>query len=90
MEVNEAVAIAKQEANCVFQDEHLLNLSLEEAVYDQGRDRWIVTLSFSRHIKEGTLGATLTNISGGRITFKKFVVCGRDKKVVSIQSISRS
>ncbi len=86
MEMKEAVAIAKGAANCVFEDEHLLNLSLEEAVYDGTQDHWLVTLSFGRHIKDGTLGATLANISGGRITFKTFAVRESDKKVISVKS----
>ncbi len=92
MEMNEAVAIAKKEANCVFKDEHLLNLSLEEAVHEgsEPQGQWLVTLSFGRHIKDGTIGGTLTNMSGGRITFKTFVVRESDKKVISVKSRTSS
>jgi hypothetical protein len=48
MNVKDAIAAAKKYVNEVYADEHLSNLGLEEAEYDETSEQWVITLGFSR------------------------------------------
>jgi flagellar assembly factor FliW len=48
MDVLEAVSTAKKYILKVFEDEKILNLGLEEAVFDESQGIWHITLGFSR------------------------------------------
>ncbi len=48
MNVKDAIAAAKAYLTDIYADEHLSNLGLEEAEYDDAAERWMITLGFSR------------------------------------------
>ena len=48
MDVKEAVRIAKDYLVVVFDGENIMDVGLEEAVYDEDMDTWDITIGFSR------------------------------------------
>ena len=48
MDVKAAARTAKSYVTDLFADEEITNVGLEEVEFDEGQDRWIVTVGFSR------------------------------------------
>ena len=48
MDAREAVQTAKQYITDLFEGEPLINVGLEEVVYEDESDEWEITISFSR------------------------------------------
>ena len=48
MDVKEAIRKAKAYVGEVYSDEPVTNVGLEETVYDDGADQWMITVAFSR------------------------------------------
>ena len=48
MEVQEAISAAKKYVSCVYADEQIANLSLEEVEHVPPAGAWAITLAFSR------------------------------------------
>ncbi len=47
--VKEAVKMAREHAKELYEGEHLKNLGLEEAVFDDNRNEWLVTLGYDSY-----------------------------------------
>ncbi len=50
IEVTQAVKLARQFFNEIYQDEDIQNLMLEEVVIDQDSNEWRITLGYDSHI----------------------------------------
>ena len=48
MDVKEAVRTAKEYLADLFVDEEVVNIGLEEVVFDDATNRWSITIGFSR------------------------------------------
>jgi len=49
IEVTEAVKLARQFFNDIYQDEEINNLKLEEVVFDDDNNQWRITLGYDSH-----------------------------------------
>ena len=85
MDVKQAVASAKGYLSTVFDEEDVTDLRLEEVVYDDTKNIWLITLGFLRptpmpagvRLPKGLRGLDLPKIA-------------RDYKVVSIDDNGRA
>ena len=79
----DAVDTAKRSIGDLFASEGVFNLGLEELEYDEGQDRWHITIGFSRawDKKQGAL-MDLTPL--GR-TYKVVVMDG-EGKIISVRN----
>ena len=68
MNVKDAIAAAKSYVNDVYAEEHLSNLGLEEADYDEAAQQWLITLGFSRpwNTPRNAAQAVLAEMGAGR------------------------
>ncbi len=48
MDAKKAVVLAKQHIAYLFADEQLINIGLEEVMFDDETNEWIITIGFSR------------------------------------------
>ena len=53
MDVKEAVRTAKDYLTDLFVDEEVVNIGLEEVVFDDATNRWSITIGFSRPWDQG-------------------------------------
>ncbi len=54
MDVKDAIAAAKSYVREIYEAaEPIADISLEEVEFDGGQDRWLITLEFSRPMKDG-------------------------------------
>jgi hypothetical protein len=81
LEVKEAVLTAKQYAAELFADEHIVNLGLEEVVFDEGT--WRVTVGFSRPWDKPTGPAGITVLTAGLAQGPS-----RSYKVIEIEDVT--
>ena len=91
--VKDAIAVAKGYINEVFLDEGVSNLGLEETVYDEGQDRWAITVGFSRpwNAPQTRAQDALAGLGVLRPLERSFkvVTVSRDGSVVSMQDRPR-
>lgn len=52
IEVTEAVKLARQFFNDLYQDEDIKNLKLEEVVFNDDNDLWRITLGYDSHVSK--------------------------------------
>lgn len=85
MEVNEAVAKARDFVKEVFEGEKISNLGLDEVEYDEKTDTWMVTIGFSRpwDFPSGALAAFSQTVTPKR-SYKQVIIKG--DKVVSVRN----
>jgi hypothetical protein len=93
MNVNEAIAAAKDYVKTIYADEQVSHLGLEEVEYDDGFGRWNITLGFSRPWNRPSavvagLEAVRT-MSPLRRSFK-VVTIASDGKVISMKNGPRA
>ncbi len=85
MDVKEAVKLAKQQVREIFAEEALMNIGLEEVVFNEEDNTWAVTIGFSRPWDEPR--SSLAAISGGMYPHRSYkVICISDiyAKVISV------
>lgn len=86
MDVKEAVRVAKRWVNEVMDDEHPVNLGLEEVEYNDEKRIWKITLGFSRpwNSNRGLL-ANMTGETLQKRAYRTIVVDDRDGEVRAMQ-----
>lgn len=85
MEVKEAFIAAKQHVAEIFDDEQITNLGLEEVRYDDGKQKWEITLGFFRpwNADRSPLAAWAGDPAARR-TYKVVTISDADGKILSI------
>jgi hypothetical protein len=73
MQVNEAIARAKEIVNELFGAEGIIDLNLEEVALNKQKTEWYVVLSFLRPISEKQVGALGQALATIRSRHKKLV-----------------
>lgn len=85
MDVKEAVGVAKQHVRDLFAEEKIVNLGLEEVVFDEKGKSWLITVGFSRPWDApNTLGGILPPGEPKR-TYKVVKISDADKTVLSVK-----
>ena len=92
MNVKEAVRKAKEHVDEMFAGENLQNVGLEEVVFDDPSNCWLVTVGFSRvweFSEQPTLNETLTGSqkpgTGGRREYKVIEISDKDGEAHAIR-----
>ena len=88
MQVQEAVALAKNYIRNVFADEKIDNVALEEVEFDDKLGTWSVTIAFSRPWEEasGTVATKLAGFVPRRRDYKVVRIADADKRVTSVKN----
>lgn len=90
-EVTEAVHIAKSYVRRAFAAENIRNLGLEEVEWDEGGDRWYITVGFSRpwdETQKAPLGPLLLEKPPPRRDYKVVTVDLANRKVTRVTNRS--
>ncbi len=86
MEVREAVVSAKQHVVELFGDENIVNIGLEEVVFDEDADKWKITIGFSRPWdRKNPLATTFTEAGRSDRSYKVLCINDADGKVESVK-----
>lgn len=83
MDVKEAVRTAKKYVAELFTDETIVDVGLEEVMFNDTSSNWEVTIGFSRPWQKNSLAATLGNQPLGR-SYKLVCINDNDGRVISI------
>ena len=87
MDVKAAVRTAKTYVADLFADEEIMNVGLEEVEFDEGQDRWNVTVGFSRPWdRRNTVNAALGEGHPGR-SYKVLQIADTDGRVLSLKDM---
>ena len=87
MDVKAAVRTAKTYVVDLFADEEIMNLGLEEIEFDEGQDRWNVTVGFSRPWDQrNTLNVALREGRPSR-SYKVLQIADSDGRVLSLKDM---
>lgn len=85
VDVKTVARTAKNYVTDLFADEEITNVGLEEVEFDEGQDRWIVTVGFSRPWDQrNALTAALGEGSPGR-SYKVLQIADTDGCVLSLK-----
>ncbi len=84
MDVKEAVRTAKEYVSALYEAEQIMNVGLEEVVFEDGSNTWRVTIGFSRPWdQKNVLAATLGEGRPGR-SYKVLCINDRSGEVESL------
>ena len=94
MDVQEAIATAKNFVRDLFKDEDPRNIGLEELQFDEEDEVWDVTVGFSRPWDEPRLGALAEMLTESkasprpalRRTYKVVSLAKRDGRLIAIRN----
>jgi hypothetical protein len=85
MDVKEAVGVAKQYVHDLFGEEKIVNLGLEEVIFDEKAKSWLITVGFSRPWDAApNLGGLLPPGEPKR-SYKVVRIADADHKVLSVK-----
>ena len=73
MDVKEAARTAKNYLVSLYDDEEIMNVGLEEVVFEETSNRWRITIGFSRHWDQK--GILTTALGEGRPARSYKVLC---------------
>ncbi len=92
MDVKEAVRTAKEYLADLFVDEEVVNIGLEEVVFDDATNRWSITIGFSRpwdhagQRRQHALITTLSETTAPRArSYKVLRINGETRQVESLR-----
>lgn len=87
MDAKQAIKVAKNYVNDVFEGEGLMNLGLEEVKYKEYENCWEITLGFSRPWNaESSVLSALQGNSAPRRTYKVVVIKDDSGDVIEIRN----
>lgn len=85
MDVKEAVSVAKQYVHDLFGEEKIVNLGLEEVIFDEKAKSWLITVGFSRPWDApSTFGGILPQGDPKR-SYKVVKIADADQRVLSVK-----
>jgi NOL1/NOP2/fmu family ribosome biogenesis protein len=89
MDVTEAVATAKNYVLRLFADERISHLGLEEAFFDESRDRWHITLGFSRPRDNPENVLEMLGRASPKRQYKVVEISDKDSKVKAVKNYTQ-